>query len=211
MLSNAKLILFDLDGTLLDSAEDIAVSANKILNEIGKQALTKDDIRPLIGLPASEIFRFAGLDDSDDLDSIVSRFREHLGKTGGSPDIVYPGVLETLDELSKRGLVLNVVTNKPTYLANLVLERSEISHYFVHVQGAENIDPKPSPAGINICMEKANFLPGQTIMIGDSHVDVQAAKAAGCISVGVAYHQEMRQTLADASPDLLVSNLNQMF
>jgi 2-phosphoglycolate phosphatase len=207
MLGGAKLILFDLDGTLIDSANDIAFSANKILGEIGQKSFTTEEIRPLIGLPASEIFRSAGLGDREDLESVVARFREHLGDTGGSPSIVYPGVHETLDELSRRNLTLNVVTNKPTLLANLILERSELNQYFTYVQGAESIAPKPSPSGINRCMERANHSQSETVMIGDSHVDVLAAKAAGCKSVGVAYHEEIRQSLVDSDPDLLVVNL----
>jgi phosphoglycolate phosphatase len=208
MLSNKILFLFDLDGTLIDSAQDISNSANAILKDMGKRTLAVDQIRPLIGLPAAEIFRFAGLDDGQDLDVIVSRFRQHLGETGGSPDIVYPGVMEALDKLVGRDLVLNVVTNKPTYLAKLVLERSQILDYFSHVQGTDGIEPKPSTLGINICMENAARSPMDTVMIGDSYVDIQAAKAAGCTSVGVVYHEQMRNHLVDANPDFLIENLN---
>jgi phosphoglycolate phosphatase len=208
VVGNSSLFLFDLDGTLIDSAQDISNSANAILDEISMGRLTEDEIRPLIGLPAAEIFRFAGIEDSEHIDSLVIRFRKHLSETGGSPSIVYPGVKETLAALKDRGVILNIVTNKPTNLAKLVVERSQILDYFSHIQGADGIEPKPSPAGIKICMEKAAKSPSETVMVGDSHVDIQAAKAAGCMSVGVVYHEQMRNHLVDAKPDLLIGNLN---
>jgi phosphoglycolate phosphatase len=210
VLSNLNLFLFDLDGTLIDSAQDISNSANTILEEISIGPLTEDDIRPLIGLPAAEIFRFAGIEDGEYVDSLVVRFRQHLAETGGSPKIVYPGVVEALNTLKERHFILNVVTNKPTYLAKLVLERSQIHEFFSHIQGADGIDPKPSPTGINLCIDSAGSSPDKTVMIGDSHVDIQAAKAAGCMSVGVVYHEQMRNHLVNASPDLLIENFSEI-
>jgi phosphoglycolate phosphatase len=210
MLCSSNLFLFDLDGTLVDSAQDISNSANQILKEILVSPLTENDIRPLIGLPAAEIFRFAGIVDDELLSELVFRFRQHLSQTGGSPKIVYPGVVEALDSLKERGAVLNVVTNKPTYLAELVLERSQILNYFTHIQGAESIEPKPSPVGINMCIEKAGLSAHKTVMIGDSYVDIQAAKAAGCKSVGVVYHEQMRSHMVEANPDLIIDNFNEL-
>ena len=210
MLGKHKLFLFDLDGTLMDSSSDITYSANYALKQIGSMVLTENQVRPLIGLPASEIFRFAGIVDAYQIDDLVSVFRQHLAETAGSPHTVYPGVIETLEELTGRNATLNVVTNKPSQLANVVLERSQILQYFSRIQGSDGIEPKPSPDGINICISEANCLPTETVMIGDSHVDIQAAKAAGCFSVGVVYHEVMRDCLVNTNPDLLIENLSQL-
>ena len=114
MLGKHKLFLFDLDGTLMDSSSDITYSANFALKQIGSIVLTENQVRPLIGLPASEIFRFAGIVDSYQIDDLVSVFRQNLAETAGSPHTVYPGVIQALEELTRRSATLNVVTNKPS-------------------------------------------------------------------------------------------------
>jgi len=202
--------MFDLDGTLINSAQDICNSANKVLSGGGKREINEHEIRALIGLPAAEIFFHVGINDLAENQSYVSKFRAHLAETGGSPEIVYPGVTEALSELVSRGNTLYVVTNKPAALAVTVLRRSGILHHFTTVQGSDGIAPKPSPQGILRCVRNSGFSNVEAVMIGDSPVDIKAAKAAGCSSIGVAYHDEIRDALVDSNPDKIVGSLQEL-
>lgn len=205
MSFNLTGVLFDLDGTLIDSASDICNSANFVLERYGLPLYEIDQIRPLIGLPAYEIFTTAGL--SQDIDSAVKTFREHLGQTGGDPKIVYPGVLEGLDHLNKLSVPLAVATNKPTGLAQIVLKRSGLSDYFSVVQGSDASKAKPAPDILLKAASEINSPISSTWMVGDSHVDIQASKAAGCFTVGVVYHDDFAQSMVNEMPDLLIRSV----
>jgi phosphoglycolate phosphatase len=198
-------VLFDLDGTLIDSASDICNSANFVLEKHGLSLYEIDQIRPLIGLPASEIFTSAGL--SQDIEFAVKEFREHLGQTGGDPNIVYPGVLEGLDHLNKLSVPMAVATNKPTELAKIVLRRSGLIDYFSVVQGSDATKAKPAPDILIKAASEINSPISTTCMVGDTRVDIQASKAAGCFSVGVVYHDDFAQSMVNEMPDLLIRSV----
>lgn len=201
-------VLFDLDGTLIDSASDICNSANYVLEKHGLSLYEIEQIRPLIGLPASEIFTSGGL--SKDIENAVETFREHLGQTGGDPKIVYPGVLEGLDYLKNLSVPMAVATNKPTELAKIVLKRSGLFDYFSVVQGSDALNAKPAPDILIKAALEIKSPISTTWMVGDSHVDIQASKAAGCISVGVIYHDDFAQSMVDEMPDLLIRSVSEI-
>ena len=198
-------VLFDLDGTLLDSAQEICNSANYILKRFSAKEYSVEEIRPLIGLPAKEIFINAGIDEN--INNVIEDFRNHLGETGGDPKYIYPGVIQGLAEIKKIGIPMVVATNKPTELAIRVLERSGLLHYFDLVQGSDNLPNKPEPDILKTAAQKVGSAISSTWMVGDSYVDIKASKAAGCISVGVIYHQDYAQSMIVETPDFLVSSI----
>lgn len=201
-------VLFDLDGTLIDSAQDICNSANYVLSQRRKHLYLVDEIRPLIGLPAAEIFVRAGV--SEQLDAAIFEFREHLGQTGGDPSTVYSGVHECLSNLQEMNLPLAIATNKPTELAMTVLQRANLLNYFSHVQGAEQLPAKPEPEILIHCAKMINSKIESTWMVGDSPVDIRASKSAGCTSIGVVYHEEFLKVLSSEKPDILVRSLSEL-
>ena len=198
-------VLFDLDGTLLDSAHEICNSANYILKQFSVKNYSVEEIRPLIGLPAKEIFTNAGI--TENINYVVEDFRKHLGETGGDPKYIYPGVIQGLNEIKRMGIPLVVATNKPTELATRVLERSGLLRFFDLVQGSDNLPNKPEPDILKTAAKKVGSALYSTWMVGDSYVDIRASKAAGCISVGVIYHQDYAQSMIVETPDFLVSSI----
>lgn len=201
-------ILFDLDGTLIDSAHEICNSANYVLQKNSKKLFDVEEIRNLIGYPAVEIFKAREINQN--LDLLVSEFREHLGNTGGNPEHIYPGVIDALEKFKKKNISLAVATNKPTNLAIKVLASSGLLDFFDLVQGIEAGEPKPAPDILKVASQKLHSPLKSTWMIGDSPVDIQASRAAGCYSVGIVYHEEYAEKMLFESPNRVIRSLTEL-
>ena len=177
--------LFDLDGTLVDSAPDIARALNRLLVELDLAAVPETLARGWIGDGSRVLITRAlahqGREPGKDLDRLFDRFIEHYEASTGGPETLYPGALRTLAALAERGVPLACVTNKPAHLTDLVLAKTGTADYFGAVLGAGTIPqrkPEPEPL-LHVC-ERLGVAPGRALMIGDSAVDLEAARRAGC-------------------------------
>jgi phosphoglycolate phosphatase len=189
-----RLLVFDLDGTLVDSCQDLCNSINAMLRHFGQHPLPDAVIASYIGDGASMLVRRA-LGDPDDnvylekaLNFFLDFYREHkLDYT-----YVYPGVLESLEVLriapdgSPRPMA--VLTNKPVRPAEAICEALGLSPYFFRVFGGNSFSTKkPDPKGLNELMREAKVTPTQTLMIGDSNVDVLTARNADAWVLGCTF------------------------
>jgi phosphoglycolate phosphatase len=189
-----RLLVFDLDGTLVDSCQDLCNSINATLRHFGQHPLPDAVIASYIGDGASMLVRRA-LGDPDDnaylekaLNFFLDFYREHkLDYT-----YVYPGVLESLEALkiapdgSSRAMA--VLTNKPVRPAEAICEALGLSPYFFRVFGGNSFSTKkPDPKGLNELMREAKVTPSQTLMIGDSNVDVLTARNADAWVLGCTF------------------------
>ena len=214
----AKLLIFDLDGTLIDSREDLANSINAMLKHYGKKELPHEVIASYIGDGAPMLVR-RSLGDPDDENFLqdavlyfMSWYREHkLDNT-----YVYDGVKESLDAIRKsrdgassreaQPLKMAVLSNKPVGPSRAIVEALGLAPYFFQVYGGNSFHTKkPDPAGVQILMEEAGVEPEEAIMIGDSDIDVLTARNSGIYSVGVTYGLAPH-TLQDAPPDVLIDH-----
>jgi phosphoglycolate phosphatase len=208
----AKLLIFDLDGTLIDSREDLANSINAMLKHYGKKELPHEVIASYIGDGAPMLVR-RSLGDPDDENFLqdavlyfMSWYREHkLDNT-----YVYDGVKECLDAIrkSRDGLPLKmaVLSNKPVGPSRAIVEALGLGPYFFQVYGGNSFHTKkPDPAGVQILLEEAGVEPEEAVIIGDSDIDVLTARNAGIYSVGVTYGLAPH-TLQDAPPDVLIDH-----
>jgi phosphoglycolate phosphatase len=205
-----KLLVFDLDGTLVDSRLDLANSINAMLQHFHKPLLPNEVIASYIGDGAPMLVRRA-LGDPDD-ESYVQRaleyfllyYREHkLDNT-----YVYPGIKETLDSIRSsrngRPVKMSVLSNKPVIPSRAIVEALGLGDYFFQVYGGNSFHTKkPDPAGVQVLLQEAEAQPEETVIIGDSDIDVLTARNAGIFSVGVQYGFAPH-TFADAAPDVLV-------
>lgn len=195
-LERRGLMVFDLDGTLVDSVLDITLAINMTLATRDLPPLTRGEISPLIGLPASAIFESIGMSNSDEL---VAEFREHLGRLAGSHSIVFPGVEATLRLLGEQGWWLAVATNKPRALAEIVLERIGLKSNFDAILGSDGLAPKPEPQIVAECMRR---LPNrESWMVGDTTMDIVAGRAAGAHTVAICAGSHSRDQLLKEKPD----------
>jgi phosphoglycolate phosphatase len=208
----AKLLIFDLDGTLIDSREDLANSINAMLTHFGKKELPHEVIASYIGDGAPMLVR-RSLGDPDDENYVqdavlyfMSWYREHkLDNT-----YVYEGVKEALDAIQKsrdgQALKMAVLSNKPVGPSRAIVEALGLGPYFFQVYGGNSFHTKkPDPTGVQALLEEAGTVTEETVIIGDSDIDVLTARNSGIYSVGVTYGLAPH-TLEDAPPDVLIDH-----
>jgi phosphoglycolate phosphatase len=209
-LEKVRLLIFDLDGTLVDSRLDLANSVNAMLEHFGKPLLPNDVIASYIGDGAPMLVR-RSLGDPDDeayvqsaLEFFLLYYRAHkLDNT-----FVYPGIKESLDSIrsSRNGttIKMSVLSNKPVGPSRAIVEALGLGSYFFQVYGGNSFHTKkPDPTGVQALLQESGAEPGQTVIVGDSDVDVLTARNAGIYSIGVNYGFAPH-TFLDAPPDVLV-------
>jgi phosphoglycolate phosphatase len=207
----ADLLVFDLDGTLIDSKLDLALAVDATRADAGLGPLAHETIYSYVGNGAPVLIRKSlGPEVSDDqveksLQFFLTYYREHMLDNTR----LYPGVAGALQQWngSRR---LAVLTNKPEKFSRLILEGLGVADSFARVYGGNTFETKkPDPFGLNRLMEELQVPPARTLMIGDSAVDVQTARNAGVRSCGVTYGLQP-ETFEQHPPDLLVDQMQEL-
>jgi phosphoglycolate phosphatase len=206
------LLIFDLDGTLVDSKLDLAQAVNATRSHMGMSALDNERVYSYVGNGAPVLIRRAmgaqatELQVQEALEFFLEYYREHyLDFT-----TLYPGVREALDRLRDGGKRMAVLTNKPVRISRAILNGLGVSGHFFQVYGGNSFDlKKPDPIGVRTLMLEAGIPAGRTLMIGDSGVDIQTARNAGVASCGVTYGFQP-ETLADPAPDRMVDRMEEL-
>jgi phosphoglycolate phosphatase len=176
MVSRAAL-LFDLDGTLVDSAVTIALALTELSRARGGGAVEVGPVRRLVSRGAPTLVRETLGPLAQESDADVAAFRGILAGIPAEPGMVFPGVTAALEALRSAGHRCAVVTNKPEGLARLLLDQLDMTRFFAAVVGGDTLPVcKPRPEPLRHALEHAGA--GQALMIGDSTVDAQAARAA---------------------------------
>ena len=221
-VESLKLLVFDLDGTLIDSAQDLCNSVNAALEHVGQQTLADPVIAGFVGNGVPLLLRrslafeqgIAPEAVSEELLARTQRFfldfyREHkLDFT-----YAYEGVLDSLaalrtlhDTHGGTPRTMAVLTNKPVRPAQGICAGLGLADYFLHIYGGDSFKTKkPDPEGLRSLMNEVGAKPEETVMIGDSTVDVQVARNAGVWSIGCAFGFGP-QNLMDTPPDILVDS-----
>lgn len=209
-------MLFDLDGTLLDTAADIALALNRAIAEHGWSPLPDSDVRGMIGRGSPILIERAAALSHRALDeathaAMLERFFHHYGALQESEEYAarpYPGAAEALRALHEAGLRTGIVTNKQQRFAKGLLKRLRLSGYVDLVVGGDTCERrKPDPQPLLFACESLHVLPSWTLMVGDSITDVQAASAAGmpivCVPYGYNEGRDPRSLECDALIDTL--------
>ncbi len=208
-----KLVIFDLDGTLIDSRLDLVHSVNAALRHIGRPELPEDVIASYVGDGAPILIQRAlggeAVDESvvrKGLEFFLSYYREHkLDHT-----TVYPGVAESLAAIqnSQNGVPrkMAVLSNKPVIPSRAIVEALGLGPFFSQIYGGNSFpSKKPDPEGVRTLLEEHEARPDQAVIVGDSHVDVRTGRNAGLHTIGVTYGFAPH-TLEDEPPDVLVDS-----
>jgi phosphoglycolate phosphatase len=214
MSQRIRAVLFDLDGTLVDTLPDIAAAVNAALAELGLPALAAAHIAGLIGNGPRVLSRraleaqpaLAAADRERLVEPLLAGYARHYATQAGSAGRVFPGTLEGLRELARRGLKLGVVTNALQHLAETVLARFGIAPYLDLVIGGDRVTRhKPHPEPLWRACDHFAIDPQQALMVGDSVNDVAAARAAGCAVVCVPHGYDQGQPVGELGCDVLES------
>ena len=204
-----SLLIFDLDGTLIDSRLDLAHSVNATRKQAGLMPLEHDLIYSYVGEGAPVLIRRAMGPQANDgevaqaLEFFLDYYRHHaLDYT-----VLYPGVRDSLERLHDAGEQLAVLTNKPVRISHLVMKGLKLEHLFFQIYGGNSFDfKKPHRIGIDTLRAEAQARAEETWMVGDSFVDVLTARNAGVASCGVAWGFQP-ETFAEYPPDVLVERM----
>lgn len=184
-MPHIKAILFDLDGTLIDSVTDLANSVNHTLAEIGLPGHTRDEIKSFVGDGVQKLIRRSlGETHMEKFSEAFTIFMDHYGEHCIDNTALYPGVAETLPQLSQH-YQLAVLTNKSLKFSLKILQALKIDTYFKEVLGGDSLPTKkPDPAGIFLLAEKWGLDPGpEMLMVGDHATDIEVGQRAGCQTV----------------------------
>ena len=206
------LVIFDLDGTLIDSKLDLAHAVNATRAHMTMSPLEHERVYSYVGNGAPVLIRRALGEQATEtevqeaLEFFLEYYRDHcLDYT-----TLYPGVKPALDRLRAAGKRLAVLTNKPVRMSRAILDGLGVGGHFFQVYGGNSFDfKKPNPIGVLALMREAGVSAGQTLMVGDSSVDIQTAVNAGIPSCGVTYGFQP-ETLADPPPDRMVDRMEEL-
>ena len=199
--------IFDLDGTLIDSASDISDVMNTIRVVHGFRALDPTEYAKLIGLPALSLLNDLGI-DYDSQVRILEEFRSALRQRILERVTLFPGVLELLQRMCLAKVEVGIATSKPTDLANFTVLHSGLSIFDFVVQGTDDFEAKPNPEVILRCMKRMSG--ERFIMVGDRVEDVQAAKSAGIAAIGIAQTTHSQNKLKSAGAIMTFKGISEM-
>ena len=211
-----RVLVFDLDGTLIDSSHDLAAAVNVARGSMGLGPLSHAQVMTFIGNGARELVRRgisfeSGAASDEQIESALGHFRTHYAEHLLDQTQPYPGVREALDILSSRThgppRTLAVLTNKPLRFTKPILAGLGLAPYFRFIYGEDSFPAKkPDPVGLRSILHDAAAAPHEALLIGDSDIDVRTARNAGVWSCGVTYGLSSSQ-LAATPPDFLLDSL----
>jgi phosphoglycolate phosphatase len=207
--------MYDLDGTLLDTASEIAEATNLTLKEFNLQPVSQQQVRDWIGHGTGWLMKRAWEEqngsDKANWDEVMARFIHHYEATAGTTSVPFPFVLETLRKARDYGLKQAVVTNKETRFTNRILEKHGLTNLLDLVVCGDTLSvKKPNPAVIQHCLDTLGVAQGEALFVGDSSIDMATAKAAGVLCWAVPYGYNLGRPIADAMPDRIVPDIREV-
>ncbi|HLW79421.1 MAG TPA: HAD-IA family hydrolase [Terriglobia bacterium] len=213
-LGDIRLVIFDLDGTLIDSKQDLVASVNAMRQAMGLGLLPEEVIASYVGRGVATLIRRALANGAPDEvgDETVSRatqfFLDYYWIHKLDHTVAYSGVAEALDHLAGRKLA--VLTNKPVVFSRAILADLGLAPHFCFIYGGNSFAAKkPDPAGVIRLMADTGSTPAQTMIVGDSDTDVLTGRNAGVWTCGVNYGLAP-QTLESSPPDVIIDDLREL-
>lgn len=218
IFQNKELIIFDFDGTLINSIPDLTFSLNKMLAHYNLPPLTVEETTPFIGNGARVLVQRAInfstkdiVNSNIDFEEAFKLYYESYLKYSCVKTYTYPGVIDTIKYLQKKGYKLAICTNKPTIFIEPILKKLEIIQYFDHWIGEDSLsEKKPSAKPLIYLAEKEKLHIDKCLMVGDSKNDIYAAHNAKMDSVGVSYGYNYNENIAEYNPTLIIDHFSDL-
>lgn len=219
-LNQVELVVFDLDGTLLNSAPDLAVATDLTMKSMGYPGVSESQVCQWIGNGADVLLARAlsqSMDPSPEVsDELIAQarvlFDKYYHEGGHALSYLYPNVVEALEYLISKQKSIALLTNKPSQFVPDILKHHQISHYFSDIIGGDTYPhKKPDPHALFELAKKYHLQTENILMVGDSKNDIQAAKSAGCFSLGLTYGYNHGKPISSSHPDYIADNLDWFF
>jgi phosphoglycolate phosphatase len=210
-MSAADLLIFDLDGTLIDSQRDLADSVNATRVWMGLAPLTLETISSYVGDGAPTLIRraFPGAPQAG-LDRALVHFLEYYRDHMLDATTLYPGVREALDRFHHAGVPMAVLTNKPVRFSVQLVDGLGLDMHFFRIYGGNSFaEKKPHPRGIDALVAESGAARERTVMVGDSAIDIRTARNAGVQACGVSWGFQP-ETFRDAPPDFIIDHISEL-
>ena len=209
-MKKISLFVYDFDGTLVDTFEDIANSVNLTLAEMNLRSLKHETIRGNIGRGVVNLMaRSLAESGCNDTEKAVSLFREHYNRHLLDKTKLYPNGREIVEHFSNKKNT--ILSNKPIAFIEKILGAMNFLNPFDSILGGDSLDEqKPNPKGLQLLMKKYNCPTENVLMIGDNPIDVETGKRAGVITCGVTYGLGDPSSLHDSKPNFLIDNLSDL-
>lgn len=212
-----RLVIFDLDGTLVDTVPDIAVALNAALTDLQFPAVSADDVRRWVGngarvLCGRAISRSA-VDKADPelASELLSHFLDRYAERACAESRLYDGAARLLEWLGEQDVKLAIATNKPLRHTEILLDALSLRSRFELVLGGDSAPrKKPDPAALHECLRHFALKPQDALMVGDSENDIEAARAAGIDSVCVTYGYNQGRDIHELGANLVIESLAEL-
>lgn len=207
------IVLFDMDGTLMDSAEGITNSVTYALNKMGIQVEDKKELLPFIGPPLVDSFKkYYGFTE-DEADQAVVYYREYFGAGGLLENQVYEGIHKLLEHLKNQGKALIVATSKPENYTNIILDHFDLSKYFDVICGASlDASRRTKIAVIKYALESAGITDtSNAVMIGDRNFDIFGGQEVNMDTIGVLYGYGSLEELTEAGATHIAETVEDLY
>ncbi|MEK5639673.1 pyrophosphatase PpaX [Paenibacillus rhizosphaerae] len=203
-------VLFDLDGTIIDTNELIISSFMHVLEKHVPTPLTREVIIPKMGMTLEQQLQF--FSGSEDVTHFHQAYRTYNDAHHDEMVQPFPHVLEVIKELDRRGITMGVVTTKNKPGTFRVLEMFGLDKYMKAIVTVMDVEhPKPHPEPVLMAISQLGADPAATLMVGDSPVDIQSAKAAGARSAGVAWSLKGEKVLREYNPDYILHDMTDLY
>lgn len=205
-------VIFDLDGTLLNTLDDLTDSVNFALGEMGYPLHTADEVRMMVGNSVIYLIEQALPDGTDKeiFDKTLALFESHYQTNMRNKTAPYDGVMQMLDKLSTEGYKLAVVSNKPDVFTKELVSELFGDYIPLAIGRSETIARKPAPDMLELAMKQLGSDPDSTVYVGDSEVDVETSINAGVDCVGCLWGFRDRETLESAGAEYIISSTDEL-
>jgi phosphoglycolate phosphatase len=211
-----RAVIFDLDGTLVDSAPDLMAATNHVLSLLDRRPITMAEVRTFVGNGAKALIARGCAASGDALDErsldyYHAEFLRYYARNIAVGSEVFPGVLKLLKQCANEGILMGVCTNKVEDLSVRLIKALDMTEYFGAVVGPDTINiAKPDPAPYFETLKRLGVKPANSIMVGDSETDILTARAAGVPVIAVTFGYT-RNPVQDFFPDYAVSHFDEVW
>lgn len=211
-----RAVIFDLDGTLVDTAPDLMRATNHVLEGMGRRAISVDEVRAFVGHGARSLLTrglaaTGGVPENYDVEPDYRRFVTFYSNNIAGGSVVFPGLVQLLGRLKAEGFGLGVCTNKLEGLSVQLLDALDLSRYFGAVVGPDTLGvAKPDPRPFHEAVARLGLSEPRAVMVGDSETDILTARNAGVPVIAVPFGYTPRP-VAEFSPDRLISHFDEAY